>query len=255
MRQYRSWPHGGIGGDNWGSVWSPTLHGGDHLKIIDFECKGNMVRFYLGKESELNYHGDDWNDAPYDRRGGTVYEEYITGTADLVFPFDALVLEPCAEDFDCRFCKDDMKAGIVPCIIVVPGYLANGSFNRDFDYWATCKGIHKFYMNDRMEPTTEPALYYFDPHDNQLRHKNYTVFMTRKTADVSSSGGDSMKEIPIWEKANLTIDEAAVYFNIGKNKLSELTKIRNCNFVLYIGTRRLIKRKQFEAYLERHDYL
>ena len=109
MRQYRSWPHGGIGGDNRGSVRSPTLHGGDHLKIIDFECKGNMVRFYLGKESELNYHGDDWNDAPYDRRGGTVYEEYITGTADLVFPFDALVLEPCSEDFDCRFCKAWLK--------------------------------------------------------------------------------------------------------------------------------------------------
>ena len=50
---------------------------------------------------------------------------------------------------------------------------------------------------------------------------------------------DSMKEIPIWEKANLTIEEAAVYFNIGQNKLSELTKIRNCTFVLHKGNKRL----------------
>ena len=28
-------------------------------------------------------------------------------------------------------------------------------------------------------------------------------------------------KIPIWEKANLTINEAAEYFNIGKNKLRE----------------------------------
>lgn len=27
------------------------------------------------------------------------------------------------------------------------------------------------------------------------------------------------KEVPIWEKSNLTIEEAAAYFNIGTNKL------------------------------------
>ena len=27
------------------------------------------------------------------------------------------------------------------------------------------------------------------------------------------------QEVPIWEKANLTIDEAAAYFGIGTNKL------------------------------------
>lgn len=32
-----------------------------------------------------------------------------------------------------------------------------------------------------------------------------------------------MKEIPIWEKANLTLEEAAAYSGIGTGKLREIT--------------------------------
>ena len=110
-------------------------------------------------------------------------------------------------------------------------------------------------MNDHMEPTTEPALYSFDPKERLFRQKKYTYFVTKQDDTATTAGDDSMKEIPVWEKANLTIEEAAAYFNIGQNKLSELTKMRNCTFVLHIGNRRLIKRKQFEEYLERQNYL
>lgn len=57
-------------------------------------------------------------------------------------------------------------------------------------------------------------------------------------------------EVPLWEKANLTIEEAAAYFGIGMNKLRELTEDEWCKFVLYVGTKRLIKRRLFEQYLE-----
>ena len=57
-------------------------------------------------------------------------------------------------------------------------------------------------------------------------------------------------DVPIWQKANLTIEEAAAYFGIGMNKLRELTEDENCKFVLYIGSKRLIKRQMFEKYLE-----
>ena len=57
-------------------------------------------------------------------------------------------------------------------------------------------------------------------------------------------------DVPIWNKANLTIEEAATYFGIGMNKLRELTEDENCKFVLYIGSKRLIKRQMFEKYLE-----
>ena len=59
-----------------------------------------------------------------------------------------------------------------------------------------------------------------------------------------------MYEVPIWEKANLTIEEAAAYFGIGMNKLRDLTEDEHCKFVLYVGTKRLIKRRLFEQYLE-----
>ena len=57
-------------------------------------------------------------------------------------------------------------------------------------------------------------------------------------------------EVSIWEKANLTIEEAAAYFGIGMNKLRELTEDEQCKFVLFVGTKRLIKRRLFEQYLE-----
>jgi len=57
-------------------------------------------------------------------------------------------------------------------------------------------------------------------------------------------------EVPIWEKANLTIEEAAAYFGIGQNRLRELTEDEQCKFVLFVGTKRLIKRRLFEQYLE-----
>lgn len=58
-------------------------------------------------------------------------------------------------------------------------------------------------------------------------------------------------EIPLWEKSNLTIEEAAIYSGIGQNKLRELTEDENCKFVLWIGRKRLIKRKPFDDFILR----
>ena len=60
-----------------------------------------------------------------------------------------------------------------------------------------------------------------------------------------------MKEVPIWEKSNLTIEEAAVYSGIGRNKLRELTDDENCQFVLWIGNKRLVKRRKLDEYIEK----
>ena len=51
------------------------------------------------------------------------------------------------------------------------------------------------------------------------------------------------------EKALLTLEEASVYFNIGINRLRTITNDENCPYVLWIGCKRLIKRKPFEEYL------
>ena len=60
-----------------------------------------------------------------------------------------------------------------------------------------------------------------------------------------------IKEVPIWEKLNLTIEEAAAYSNIGINKIREISDSDNCAFVLWVGNKRLIKRKKFDEYIER----
>ena len=59
------------------------------------------------------------------------------------------------------------------------------------------------------------------------------------------------KEVPIWEKSNLTLEEAAVYSGIGINKLRKMTDREYCTFVLWIGTKRLIKRRKLDEYVEK----
>ena len=59
-----------------------------------------------------------------------------------------------------------------------------------------------------------------------------------------------MKEVPIWEKSNLTLEEAAAYSGIGINKLRDITNGEHCKLVLWIGSKRLIKRKLLDKYLE-----
>jgi excisionase family DNA binding protein len=57
--------------------------------------------------------------------------------------------------------------------------------------------------------------------------------------------------VPIWEKSNLTLEEASAYSGIGINKLREMTNAKNCQFVLWVGNKRLIKRKLLDAYIEK----
>ena len=60
---------------------------------------------------------------------------------------------------------------------------------------------------------------------------------------------DRIQNVPIQCKMTLTIHEAAEYSNIGINKIDSLLKIPNCPFVLYIGTRKLVKRVEVEQYI------
>ena len=61
-----------------------------------------------------------------------------------------------------------------------------------------------------------------------------------------------VEKVSIWEKSNLTLEEAAAYSGIFINKLRKLTNDDNCEFVLWVGTKRLIKRKKLDEYIEKH---
>lgn len=59
----------------------------------------------------------------------------------------------------------------------------------------------------------------------------------------------NINDVAIADKALLTLEEAAKYFNIGINKLRIMTNEENCPYVVWNGSKRLIKRKPFEEYL------
>lgn len=60
------------------------------------------------------------------------------------------------------------------------------------------------------------------------------------------------KQIPFWERYTLSIEEAAVYFRIGRDKLYKLvSENKDADFVLWNGTRAQIKRKKFENYIDK----
>ncbi len=56
-------------------------------------------------------------------------------------------------------------------------------------------------------------------------------------------------KIALSQKSLLTLEEASAYFNIGVCKMRELTNDDNCPYVLWNGSKRLIKRKPFEEFL------
>lgn len=60
---------------------------------------------------------------------------------------------------------------------------------------------------------------------------------------------DEVEKVPIHQKMTLTIREAAEYSNIGINKIEALLKQPHCPFVLFVGTRKLVKRQEFEEFI------
>ena len=55
--------------------------------------------------------------------------------------------------------------------------------------------------------------------------------------------------VPIHLKMTLTTKEAAEYSNIGINKIDSMLRTPNCPFVLFVGTKKLVKRKEFEQFI------
>ena len=62
-----------------------------------------------------------------------------------------------------------------------------------------------------------------------------------------------IKDVPIWEKRLLTIEEAALLFNIGQKKLRRIVEDNvgtENEFSLLNGRKCLINRKKFEVFLD-----
>ena len=156
------------------------------LEVIDIGIKGNLVRFYLGKkEGEWGYtnpdfkdfsgkkpywlkpsniyYGDDWDDAPYECNAGPVYAEFVKGYVDIAFDFDCSLLEPVTPETYKYWCKDDMVAKKIPCLIVLPVnyefpeiyYKTNehGNYVPTFDFLTSLEDnkVAKIYFGDNVQ--------------------------------------------------------------------------------------------------------
>ena len=58
--------------------------------------------------------------------------------------------------------------------------------------------------------------------------------------------------IPLQYKSNLTLQEAAAYTGLTEEQLEMLTEEKDCNFVLWWGSKQLFRREKLNQYLDEH---
>ena len=63
--------------------------------------------------------------------------------------------------------------------------------------------------------------------------------------------GEKNNEVPLWKKTTLSLKEASAYTGIGVNKLRTLSDEKNCDYVLWVGNKRMLKRRKLDEFLER----
>ena len=81
---------------------------------------------------------------------------------------------------------------------------------------------------------------------SNINHVCHRINSTK--GDISM---DNILTVPIHLKMTLTAREAAEYSNIGINKIDSMLRSPNCPFVLFVGTKKLVKRREFEQYISR----
>lgn len=82
---------------------------------------------------------------------------------------------------------------------------------------------------------------------------NFTEDINRDPSSLSGSDTHTKKSVPtvpLCEKWLLSIEEASIYFGVGQNRLAKLALQDGCKFVVFVGNKKLIKRKKFQEFLD-----
>lgn len=58
------------------------------------------------------------------------------------------------------------------------------------------------------------------------------------------------REVPIWERTLLTVNQAADLTGIGTTRLRHIAATPRTDLVVWVGSRMMFKRKKLEEYLE-----
>ena len=62
---------------------------------------------------------------------------------------------------------------------------------------------------------------------------------------------EANKSVPIHLKITLSIKEANQLTGIGINSIDDRLREPNCPFVLFVGAKKMFKRKEFEEYISK----
>ena len=66
----------------------------------------------------------------------------------------------------------------------------------------------------------------------------------------------TLNNTPVWNRYDLTIVEAAEYYHIGEKKLRSIVDEHpKADFIIMNGNRVLLKKKQFEKFLDDASYV
>lgn len=95
----------------------PRMKKEEKLKVIDWDAKGNVFRFYLGTSDD--YWGDDWDDVPYEHNAGTVYAKYIEHIVDIAFPYSLDLYEANYDYINSPYSKEMFKLQGIPFLNVI----------------------------------------------------------------------------------------------------------------------------------------
>ena len=68
--------------------------------------------------------------------------------------------------------------------------------------------------------------------------------------DNQNQSHKKIREVPIWERTLLTINETSDYTGIGVSKLRLLASKRNSKLIVYVGAKKMFKRKKLDEYLD-----
>lgn len=184
------------------------------MKILDFECFGNIIKLYLG-ETVNGIYGDDWNDIPYEHNAGTVYDKFYTDTVEIAFPLSTSVYEPCYGYSNSPYCKKDFLFRKVP-------FLLFGQLDESWEY-------HDYEELLEAAPTLNKLYIGDDWNDVLVKYGNLftrveeNTYGTWDTIQFEFSGHDEKFAIDIGDIGSLILDNIIASKNISYTSYSDVS--------------------------------
>lgn len=184
------------------------------MKILDFECFGNIIKLYLG-ETVNGIYGDDWNDIPYEHNAGTVYDKFYTDTVEIAFPLPTSVYEPCYGYSNSPYCKKDFLFRKVP-------FLLFGQLDESWEY-------HDYEELLEAAPTLNKLYIGDDWNDVLVKYGNLftrveeNTYGTWDTIQFEFSDHDERFAIDIGDIGSLILDNIIASKNISYTSYSDVS--------------------------------